>query len=299
MRKVNPELWLLLFLVAIAAMLNFLVASQPMTLMFYFLPTLYSAYRFGRRHATLTAMASVVLVVLLTYVNPTAFVRPVNLPVDSRWFDLTVWGGILVVSSYAMGTLYERNEKNLHEVRNGYEGILVILRQFLSNQTYSESRPFRISVYATQIAKALGLDSESTEDLRTATLLQNLNEVGISNEILYKAADLTYEDVQNGMRKRGKATVQTMGGSLRRAIPILVAGQQLIKSGSSTADAPIEVQILVLAENYELLVNGPGRKISPEEAQETIIKNSADKYDSMIVHAFSKAFGHQVKAATV
>ncbi len=188
------------------------------------------------------------------------FVRPVNLPIDSRWFDLTIWGGILVVSSYAMGTLYERNEKNLHEVRNGYEGILVILRQFLNNQTYSESRPFRISVYATQIAKALGLDSESTEDLRTATLLQNLNEVGITNEILYKAADLTHEDVENGMRKRGKSTVQTMGGSLRRAIPILVAGQQLIKSGTSAADAPVEVQILVLAENYELLVNGPGRK---------------------------------------
>jgi small neutral amino acid transporter SnatA (MarC family) len=162
MRKVNPELWLPLFLVATAAMLNFLVASQPMTLMFYFLPTLYSAYRFGRRHTTLTAIASVVLVVLLTYVNPTALVRPVNLPIDSRWFDLTIWGGILVVSSYAMGTLYERNEKNLHEVRNG-----------------------------------------------------------------------------------------------------------------------------------------PGRRLSPEEAQETIIKNSADKYDSMIVDAFRKAFGRQAKAATV
>ncbi len=299
MKRVNPELWLLLFLVAIAAILNFLVASQPMTLMFYFLPTLYSAYRFGRRHATLTAVASVVLVVLLTYVNPRVLIRPVNLPIDSRWFDLTIWGGILVVSSYAMGTLYERNEKNLREVRNGYEGILVILRQFLSNQTYSESRPFRISVYATQIAKALGLDSESTEDLRTATLLQNLNEVGITNEILYKAADLTHEDVANGMRKRGKAAVQTMGGSLRRAIPILVAGQQLIKSGGAAADAPVEVQILVLAENYELLVNGPGRKLSPEEAQEAILTSSADKYDSLIVDAFSKAFGKQAKAATV
>ena len=299
MRRVNPELWLLLFLVAIAAMLNFLVASQPMTLMFYFLPTLYSAYHFGRRHATLTAIASVILVVLLTYVNPTALVRPVNLPIDSRWFDLTIWGGILVVSSYAMGTLYERNEKNLHEVRNGYEGILVILRQFLNNQTYSESRPFRISVYATQIAKALGLDSESTEDLRTATLLQNLNEVGITTEILYKAADLTHEEVESGIRKRGKATVQTMGGSLKRAIPILVAGQQLVKSGRSAADSPVEVQILVLAENYELLVNGPGRRLSPEEAQETIIKNSADKYDSMILDAFRKAFGRQAKAAAV
>lgn len=297
MRKANPELWLLLFLVAIAAMLNFLVASQPMTLMFYFLPTLYSAYRFGRRHATLTAVASVMLVVGLTYVNPVVFVRPVNLPIDSRWFDLTIWGGILVVSSYAMGTLHERNEKNLHEVRNGYEGILVILRQFLNNQTYTESRPFRISVYATQIAKALGLDSESTEDLRTATLLQNLNAVGITNEILYKAADLTHEDVENGLRKRGKSTVQSMGGSLRRAIPILVAAQKLIKSGTSVAEAPIEVQILVLAENYELLVNGPGRKISPEEAQATLVKNSADKFDSLIVDAFSKAFGQQVKAA--
>ena len=46
MRKINPELWLLLFLLVIAAMLNFLVASQKMALVFYFLPTLFSAYLF-------------------------------------------------------------------------------------------------------------------------------------------------------------------------------------------------------------------------------------------------------------
>ena len=73
MRKINPELWLLLFLVVIAAMLNFLIASQRMAVVFYFLPTLYSAYHFGRRHATLTAVASVVLVVLLAYANPAMF----------------------------------------------------------------------------------------------------------------------------------------------------------------------------------------------------------------------------------
>lgn len=70
MRKVNPELWVLLLLVVIAAMLNFVGSSQPMTLMFYFLPTLYSAYRFGRAHATMTAVASIILVVSLTYLNP-------------------------------------------------------------------------------------------------------------------------------------------------------------------------------------------------------------------------------------
>lgn len=88
MRKINKELWLLLFLVLIAAMLNFLVASQRMALVLYFLPVLFSAYCFGRRHATLTASASVLLVVALTYLNPAMFSRRTELPFDSRYFDL-------------------------------------------------------------------------------------------------------------------------------------------------------------------------------------------------------------------
>ena len=106
-RKINPELWLLLFLVVIAAMLNFLVASQRMALVFYFLPTLYSAYHFGRRHATLTAVASIVLVVLLVCLDPAMFRRHVEVPLGI-WFDLAVWGGVLMVAGYATGTLYER-----------------------------------------------------------------------------------------------------------------------------------------------------------------------------------------------
>jgi hypothetical protein len=298
MRKANPELWLLLFLVIIAAGLNFLVASQPMVLMFYFLPTLYSAYRFGRRHATLTAVASVVLVVLLTDLNPRMFIRQSALPIDARWFDLTVWGGILVVCGYAMGALHERNLEGLQELKDGYDGMLVILQQFLSNQKCGESSAFRISVWATQIAESLGLDKGSIEDLRIAALLQNLNEVGISNDVLYKAANLSQEDVEKGMRKRGKATAQSMGGSLQRAIPILVAAQQLIKSGTTTVDAAVEAQILVMAENYDLLTHGPGKTISPAEAEEAIMKNAGERYDSMILDAFAKAFGHQTQAVT-
>lgn len=302
MRRVNPELLLVLFLVAIAAMLNFLVASQHMTLMFYFLPTLYSAYRFGRRHATLTACASVLLVVVLTYLNPAVFPRAVTIPYGSKWFDLAAWGGILVVAGYAMGTLYERNQKSLDEMTDGYEAMLVILQQFLTNQKYSAASAYRISLYSTQIAETLGLDPGSTEDVRTAALLRNLNELGISNEILYKAANLSQEDVEKGMRKNEKvaAKASTIGGSMRRAIPILVAGQQLMKSGASTLDAPIEVQILVMAENYELLVDSDGaRKLSPPQAQEIIVKSSGKKYDSMIVDAFVKAFGQKTRSAGV
>lgn len=117
-RKINPELWLLLFLVLIAALLNFIVASQRMALVFYFLPTLYSAYHFGRRHATLTAVASIILVVLLVFLNPAMFRRHIEIPFG-LWFDLIVWGGVLMVAGYATGTLCAHNQKSLREMEQG------------------------------------------------------------------------------------------------------------------------------------------------------------------------------------
>jgi hypothetical protein len=301
MRKINKELLLLLFLVVIAAMIHFLVASQAITLVFYFLPTLYSAYYFGRRHATLTACASVGLVVLLTYLNPAMFTRRAeNLPIDSRWFDVAVWGGVLVVAAYAMGTLYERNQKSLKELKDGYDGMLVILQQFLSNQN-SDADSCRLSSHVVKIADALGLDPESSEDLRTAALLSKVNQIGISNEILYKAANLSEEDLEKGMRKIDDAratNAQLMGGSLRRAIPILVAAQQLNKTEANPADSIVEVQILNLAEKFEALMNAAGlAKMPSSQVVEKIAKESEGKYDSMIVDAFVKAFGQKAQAA--
>ena len=301
MRKINKELLLLLFLVVIAAMIHFLVASQAITLVFYFLPTLYSAYYFGRRHATLTACASVGLVVLLTYLNPAMFTRRAeNLPIDSRWFDVAVWGGVLVVAAYAMGTLYERNQKSLKELKDGYDGMLVILQQFLSNQN-SDADSCRLSSHVVKIAGALGLDPESSEDLRTAALLSKVNQIGISNEILYKAANLSEEDLEKGMRKIDDAratNAQLMGGSLRRAIPILVAAQQLNKTDANPANSIVEVQILNLAEKFEALMNAAGlAKMPSSQVVEKIAKESEGKYDSMIVDAFVKAFGQKAQAA--
>jgi hypothetical protein len=301
-RKINKELWLLLSLVLIAAMIHFLVASQAVVLVFFFLPTLYSAYHFGRRHATLTACASVCVVILLTYLNPGIFNRRTEYtPIDSRWFDITVWGGVLVVTAYAMGSLYERNQKSLKELKDGYDGMLVILQQFLCNQKNSEAESFRVSSYATKIAAALGLDPESSEDLRTAALLRNVNEIGISNEILYKAANLSQEELELGMRKGendGATQAQVMGGSLRRAIPILVAAQQLHGTGANPADSMVEVQILNLAEKFDLQVNGSGvGKATSAQAVEKIAKDCAGDYDSMIMDAFVKAFGQKAQAA--
>ncbi len=299
MRKINPELWLLLFLVLIAGMLNFLVASQKMALVFYFLPVLYSAYHLGRRHATLTALASVVLVVLLAGMNPAMFNRRVDMPF-AKWFDIAVWGGVLMVSGYATGTLYERNQKTLREMEDGYDGMLVILQNFLANQKYSETHAYRIAMCATRIAEGVGLDAGSVEDIRMAALLFNMKEMGISNEVLCKAAQVSREDLDHAMQNRGKAAAKTGAttGSLQRAIPIFLAERVLRQNGGKPEDSSLEVQILVLAEEYEALTSGErGAKMSPSQAEQEVIKRAGERYDSLVVDGFTKSFGEQAAAA--
>lgn len=300
MSQTRKELWLLLSLVAIAALLNFLVSSQRVVLCFYFLPTLYSAYSFGRRHAVLTAFASVFLVVGLTAMNPVMFNRHIAAAGESPWFDLAAWGGILVVSGYAMGTLYERNQKSLLELQDSYDGMMVILQHFLANEKYSSAHAYRVSLYTQKIGEAMGLDARSREDVRIAALLQNMYDLGISTEVLLKVANLSEVDLAESLKKSNRTVSKSkaLAGTLQRAIPILMTEQKLTKAGASTVDAPLEVQILALSDAYETMVSSTGdRKMSPVQAEEVIVKSSGKRYDSMVVDAFVKAFGQQAQGA--
>ena len=187
--EVNRELWLLLSMFVIAGILNSLVAQHGFILNLYALPTIFSAYVYGRRHAVLTAVASVCIVVIITYANP-AILADHNLVLGAseRWFDIAVWGGILMVTAYAMGTLYERNEQKLRELRNTYNGVLMILRHFISKDKYTQNHSYRVSVYATKIAGEMGFSQERLEDVRAAALLHDIGKLDISRDLLYKAA---------------------------------------------------------------------------------------------------------------
>jgi hypothetical protein len=69
---VNKELLLILSIIGAAGVVNFFVAGQRLVLSFYNLPTLLAAYYFGRRRAVEAAIASVLFVVWMDIMNPTA-----------------------------------------------------------------------------------------------------------------------------------------------------------------------------------------------------------------------------------
>src|ERR1022692_4113795 len=216
--EINGELWLILSLFLIAMLLNYMVSMHRAVLGFYFFPTIFSAYFYGRRHATMTALLSFFLVVSLTHFNPGLFAfHGGQTLADSKWFDITLWGATLMVTAYAMGTLYDRNQAKLRELRQTYHGILLILRQFISKDKYTQNHSYRVSVYATRIAAELGLDQERVEDVRDAALLYDIGKLDISRELICKAAGLGLEEfevVKSHIEKRIKI-LTPVSGSLR------------------------------------------------------------------------------------
>jgi putative nucleotidyltransferase with HDIG domain len=299
LQEVNKELWLLLMMFSILAGLNYLVASDRMMLGFYVLPTVYSAYSRGRRHATLTALASVLLVVLIVYSNPHLFTeRGTVRLIAEKWWDITVWGGTLMVTAYAMGTLYEKKEARLRELRETYHGVLVILQQLIAHDKYTEHHSFRVAAYATKIAEYMGLDPERREDVEAAALLHDIGKMETSRELLYRAARLTeseYSEMKRHVQK-GVDLVQPVGGSLRRIVPIILAHHDRFDGSgyhpTQGEEIPLEARIISVADVYDSMMSDrPYRKaMSPLDARETIRRGAGIDFDPAVVEAFLKAY---------
>ena len=297
--QVNRELWLILSLVAIAFLLNVAVSSHGVLLGFYNLPAVVSAYLYGRRHATLTALASILVVFYLTYFQPGLLSSDGNVaPALSGWLNLTAWGGILLVTSYLMGTLNEHKQAQVQELRQTYHGVLLILRHFISKDTYTENHCYRVSIYSMKIAAQLKLHEERIEDVRVAALLHDIGKLNVSRELLYKAARLTDEDFKTiqGHVAKGVELLQPVGGSLRRIIPIVLAHHDKFDGSgyhpTRGEEIPIEARILMVADVFDAVTTDrPYRKaLSPFEARDIIAKGAGVEFDPQVVAAFMTLF---------
>ena len=299
----NRELWLLLSMFVIAALLNWVVASHGVILELYVFPTLFSAYFYGRRHAVMCSVASILLVTSVVALNPALFINSPTAVAMDRWFDLTIWGGVLTIIGYAMGSLYESKERHLNELRRTYFGVLSILQQFISNDKYTHNHSYRVAIYAATIATRLGFDEERIDDVRAAALLHDIGKLETSREILHKASALS-SDEMNEMRKhvkKGVALLQPVGGALSRILPIVLAHHERFDGSGYESiqgeNIPIEARVLAVADAYDTLTSDrPYRRaVTPFEAREIIVKGRGTSFDPRVVDGFTVAFdAHQL-----
>ena len=299
--QINQELWLVLSLFIIAALFNWLVASHRMILGLYTLPTIFSAYVYGRRHAVLTASASIFMVLILIWKNAGLFSGSAPFVLSfEEWSELVTWGCLLLITAFAMGTLYDRKELHLAELRQTYFGLLTILQQFISNDKYTHNHSYRVALYASALAKRMGFDQEHIDDIRAAALLHDVGKLETSRELLHKAASLTPEETVE-MRKhvqKGVAMLEPVGGSLRRVLPIILAHHDKYDGSgygpSKGSEIPIGARILAVADAYDTLTSDrPYRRaVTPFEARQIVVSSAGTNFDPAVVDAFVDAFEH-------
>jgi putative nucleotidyltransferase with HDIG domain len=288
---------ILVIIILMAALAGtYLIEEKSIVLNFYYLPVLASGYFLGRRLGVLTAVFSILMVVISALIFPNEFFGKQDL--FKSVAQILSWGGFLILSSIAVGTLYEQSERRMKDLKNAYIGILEILSKYLeSTDRYTKGHSVRVSELAMEIGIAMELPRTEVENVRVAGLLHDIGKVEISGEILRKAAQLTTEerDLVDEHTVKGAYLLTSVGSVLKEVVPIVVAHHKYFtdaigETEKKVAEVPLGARIISVADAFDAMTSDrPYRKgISPWEAMEEIIKNAGKQFDPVVVEAFKR-----------
>ena len=305
--KLNQELIIIFLLVVVTGLIYFLsnnhyflATTQRALLNFFYLPVLLGAYFFGKKHATYSAFLSVLMVFSIFYFIPNSFLnKDVTNNTLSRWTDISTWGCFLVLTGYAMGTLYERKEIFFSELSETYQGIVTMLSLLIDSvDKYTQNHSYRVSKYAEQIAKDIGLTTSEIEDIRIAALLHDLGKIGISVEILNKLGPLSDKERKemSSHTKKASDLLEPVKGRVFKILPLIINHHEKYDGkGYNTLmgeSIPVGAKIIAIADVYDALTTDrPYRKaLSPLEGKKEIVRGAGTDFDPEIVKHFEHIF---------
>ena len=305
--KNNQELLIVFLLVVITGLIYFLsnnhyflATNQRALLDFFYLPILLGAYFFGKKHATYSAVLSVLMVFSMAYFIENNFLnKDFTNSTLSKWTEITTWGCFLILTGYTMGTLYERKETYYKELGSTYQGIVTMLSLLIDSvDKYTQNHSYRVSKYAEQIAKDIGLTTLEIEDIRIAALLHDLGKIGVSVEILNKLGSLSSEEKMemNSHTQKASDLLQPVQGRVLKILPLIVNHHEKYDgNGYNTLigdSIPIGAKIIAIADVYDALTTDrPYRKaLSPLEGKKEILRGAGTDFDPEIVKHFEHIF---------
>jgi len=275
---------------------TYLIDEKTIVLNFYYLPVLFSAYFLGRRMGVLTATFSILAVLICLFLFPQRFSDLVGTLKGVT--QLSSWGGFLILASVAVGTLYERNEQRLQELKQAYVGILEILSKYLeSTDRYTKGHSVRVSELAMEIAIAMESPRKEVENIRVAGLLHDIGKVDVSGEILRKAAELSTEEKEliDSHTLKGAYLLSAVGSVLKEVVPIVVAHHKyfidtLNSQNNDKLKVPLGARIVAVADAFDAMTTDrPYRKgMPPWEALNELESKGGSQFDPKVIEAFKR-----------
>jgi len=175
--------------------------------------------------------------------------------------QLCSWGGFLILASFTVGTLYERNEQRIKELKNAYIGVLEILSKYLeSTDRYTKGHSVRVSELTMEIGIAMELPRPEVENIRVAGLLHDIGKIEISGEILSKAAKLSTEEkeLMDLHTVKGAYILSAVGSVLKEVVPIVIAHHKhfvdtMEGNKGDTMKIPLGARVVGVADAFDAM----------------------------------------------
>jgi putative nucleotidyltransferase with HDIG domain len=297
------EKFLVIIILLAAFAGTYLIDEKSIVLNFYYLPVLFASYFLGRRMGVLTAVFSILAVVICVLLSPKQFLMD-----RTYWQNVTQlssWGGFLILVSAAVGTLYQKHEGRLQELRSAYIGILEILSKYLeSTDRYTKGHSVRVSELAMEIAIAMELPRAEVETVRVAGLLHDIGKIEVSGDILLKAAELSTEEkeLMDSHIVKGAYILSAVGSVLKEVVPIVMAHHEYFvdtmdSKSEEILKIPLGARIVAVADAFDAMTTDrPYRKgIPPWEALNELVSKTGKQFDPKVVDAFKRIVSERLE----
>lgn len=284
---------------------TYFIEEKSIILNFYYLPVLVASYLLGQRMGLLTAILSILAVLLFVFIFPESFFG--SKQILHNFALLSSWAGFLILASIVVGTLYELSERRMLDLRKAYIGILEILSKYLeSTDRYTKGHSLRVSEFSQEIALAMGLSKIEVENIRAAGLLHDIGKIEISGEVLRKAADLSMEEraLIDTHAAKGANILSSVGAVLNEVVPIVLAHHKYFMSefeagSKEQAQIPLGARIVAVVDSFDAMVTDrPYRKgMPPWKALEELTAKAGTQFDPQVVEAFKKVIAEKMEKA--
>jgi response regulator RpfG family c-di-GMP phosphodiesterase len=247
----------------------------------------------GRYRAGILAVLCVVCATTITALdlnNFAAFSSPLAIGLA-----LTIWGAILALTAILVGTLSDERAEKIEELHEAYVGVVEVLSQYLTDADPKlNERSALGSRLAQEVADRMKLSSREIDDIRVATLLQDMESFEVTAKVIQRAIGSMSREGERQHTFHGSDLAQSLGQVLRGALPLLVEQDRFSETAEQDEgipafhEAPIGVHVIRTVRRYATLVcERPGR-LSPLEAISILKTDFEDEHHPAVLHALEQ-----------
>lgn len=257
------EICLIIVVVGLSSLMQKVNGFQMTVLNLFFLPVLVGAFFLGRYRAGVLALLSFAMVTIVAAQDFRQFTAASS-PVTTA-LAITIWGAVLGLTTIIAGTLSDERTEQISALHESYIGVIEVLSKYLhSVGPQQQQRPLRIAEMSERIGSVLRLTATEIDQLRVASLLQELDHLEITARVVRKAMGTFEGDNRHPAQAtfNGADLVQSLGAVISGSLPLLcqcedeVAVGELESTSQNGSNLPLGARIIRTVRRYDELVYG-------------------------------------------